>query len=536
MSPTTRSSPPLRWSTRTRRPSRWGGGPCSPATPRSPDIVLSQPEIQIIRNEYGDINIFTPAQPLDSGFQSAHRTGTTVRANDGKLYFIDRSSDEPEELRWHRLAAALEWSRERRVHVDLSADLDPDGGQPFSVAGTVGTSRPLSRWTESPVDLKLNAASLPQVVAERGWKRLEKHLPGYLRPSGPVAVTARVSGKLNRPRLSEIQVVGSLFGGAADNATFTGGVDFSEARSWREGRVKADLQWGPVTLDQLRQIPWVDRVLPAALVVHEALTLSHVVEGELGDLTVHTSVTADANAIQYGKWLQKEPGVAARLALAMELREDRLLIRKSQARLQGGTVEFSGSIREDPDHVVRLRIKTGDVPLAGWQALFPAADGYRLDGAVSAELSLEQKSAPRNEPPRITGRLRLADVNVIAPPGTHRNIQGLQGELEFRGRDIEIHKLRLRSGLSDLRIRGLLTNLRRPTLHYSLQSDLLNLADLTGDAAYRADSFSSLASEGSARFTKGVLTVEGHLTSSNGRLKGIDYRNLQGWCAGPAPT
>ena len=496
--------------------------------PTVSDVVLSQPEIQVIRNEYGDVNVFTPAQPLDSGFQSAHRAGTTVRANGGKLYFIDRSSDKSEELRLHHLAASLKWSRERRIHVDLSASLDPDGGQPFSVTGTVGTSRPLSRWTESPVDLKLNAASLPQVVAERGWKLLENHLPGYLRPSGPLAVTARVSGKLDRPRLSEIRVTGSLFGRASDNATFAGAVDFSEAASWQDGRIKAELQLGPLTLDQLRQIPWVDRVLPAALVVHETLTLSNVVEGELGDLKIRTSVTADANAIRYGNWLHKAPGVAARLALAMQLRKGWVLIGESRARLHSGTVVFSGSIREDPDHVVRLDIKTGDVPLAGWQALAPAGDGYRLDGTVSARFSLEQKSAPRNEPPRITGRLRLANVNVIAPPGTHRNIQGLEGELEFRGRDIEIRKLQLRSGLSDLRIRGLLANLSQPVLHYSLQSDLLNLADVTGDAAYRADSFSNLESEGSAGFTKGVFTVKGHLSSSNGRLKGVEYRNLQG--------
>ena len=496
--------------------------------PTVSDVVLSQPEIQVIRNEYGDINIFTPGQPLDSGFRSAHRAGTTVRAHGGKLYFIDRSADEPEELRLHHLAASLQWSRERRIHVDLSASLDPDGGQPFSVTGAVDTSRPLSRWTESPVDLTLNAASLPQLVAARGWKLLENHLPGYLRPSGPLAVTARVSGKLHRPRLSEMRVTGSLFGGASDNATLAGGVDFSKAASWNEGRIEAELQLGPLTLDQLRQIPWVDRVLPAGLIVHEPLTLSNVVEGELGDLKVRTSVTADANAIRYGKWLHKAPGVAARLAMTMQLREDRLLIGESRARLHTGTVVFSGSIRENPDHVVRLHIETGDVPLAGWQALVPAGDGYRLDGAVGARFSLELKSAPRNEPPRITGRLRLADVNVIAPPGTNRNIQGLQGELEFRGRDIEIRKLQLRSGLSDLRIRGLLANLSRPTLHYSLQSDLLNLADVTGNAAYRADSFSNLASEGSVGFTKGVLTVKGHLASTNGRLKGVDYRNLQG--------
>ncbi len=491
-------------------------------------IVLNQPEIQVIRNEYGDVNILTPAQPLNSGFQSVHGAGTTVSATGGKLYFIDRSSDKPEELRLHNIDVALSSSGGRRVNVDLSGTLTPDGGQPFSVTGTVGTSRPLSKWTENPVDLELRAETLPNVFAARGWKLLEKHLPGYLRPSAPLAVSTRVSGRLARPRLSRMRVTGSLFGAAADNATFTGEVDFSKAAAWNEGRIKAELQLSPVTLDQLRQIPWANRVLPAALVVHKPLNLANVVEGRLDDLKIHTSVTVDANAIQYGKWFHKPPGVTARLAMAMRVRKNQLLIHPSEARLHTGTVAFSGSIHQQPEQVVRLRVKTADLPLAGWQALVPAGAGYKLDGTVNADFTLRRQSAPRNEPPTITGSLRLAGINVIGPPGKHRTIQGLQGELEFRGRDIEIRNIQLRSGLSDLRLQGLLTDLNRPTLHYSVQSNLLNLADVTGDAAYRADSLSNLVSEGSAEFTEGVLAFKGHLASSNGRLKGVPYHNLRG--------
>ena len=495
------------------------------SNPTVSHIILNQPEVQVIRNEYGDVNIFTPAQPLSSDFRSVH---TTVSATGGKLYFIDRSSDKPEELRIHHLDMALSWSAGRSVDVDLSGTLTPDGELPFSVTGTVGTSRPLSKWGENPVDLELRAESLPKVFAARGWKLLENHLPGYLRPSTPLAVSTRVSGRLARPRLSRMRVTGALFGAGADNAAFEGELDFSKAASWNEGRIKAELQLGPVTLEQLRQIPWVDRVLPAALAVHKPLNLANVVEGRLDDLKIHTSVAADANAVQYGKWLEKAPGVTARLAMAMRVRKNRLLIGPSEARLHTGTVAFSGSIHQHPEQVVRLQVKTADLPLAGWQDLVPAAAGYELDGTVNADFSLRQKSAPRNEPPTITGSLRLADINVIGPPGKHRTIQGLQGELEFRGRDIEIRNIQLRSGLSDLRLHGLLADLNHPTLHYSVQSNLLNLVDVTGDAAYRADSLSNLVSEGSAGFTEGVLAVKGHLASSNGRLKGVPYRNLRG--------
>ena len=496
--------------------------------PTVSDIVLNQPEIQVIRNEYGDVNIFKTAQSVDSGLQSVDRAGTTVGINGGKLYFIDRSSEKSEELQLHHLAATLQWSREQGVHADVSGSLYPDGRQPFSVVGNLSTPRPLSRWADTPVDLRLNMTSLPKVVTSRGWKLLENQLPEYIRPSGPLAVTARISGKLSRPRLSQMRITGSLFGGATNNATFTGDVDFSKATTWSDGLVKAELMLDPVTLDEIRQIPWANRVLPAALAVHLPLKVSNVLDGKLNNLKLQTSVTADSNSMQYGKWLHKAPGIAARLTMTTQLRTNQLLIDESKLKLHNGTVSFSGSIRQDPDRVARLNITTADLPLTGWQDLVPAADGYKLNGLVDAQFSLVQKLAPQQETPTVTGELRLSNVNIIGPPGTHRNIQGVSGELEFRGRDIEIKKLRLRAGLSDLEIRGLLVNLDRPTLHYSIQSNLLNLTDITGDAGHRADSFSNLVSEGSAEFSKGLLSVKGHLASSNGRYKSIDYRNLQG--------
>ena len=501
--------------------------------PAVSNVVLHGPEIQVIRNEYGDVNVLTPSR--DASFGWAHRAAMGVHAEGGKVYFIDRSADKPEEVRLHDLAVALQWSGQPSVYVDISGTLAPDGGQPFSLAGTVGTSRPLPRWAANAVNLELRAASLPPVLVARGWKLLENHLPSYFRPSTPLEVSARVSGTLERPRVSQMIVTGGFFGAAAPNARLAGDLDFSKAASWDEGRVKAELQLGPVSLDQLRQIAWVDRVAPAALAVQQPLSLSNLIEGSFGDLEIRTSVNADGNTLRYGRWLDKAPGVAARLAMKARVRHNRVVIYESEARLHNGRVVFSGSVDQAPEPVVRLRLKTGEVPLGGWEALVPAATGYRLDGTLSAALALRQKSAPRNEPLTLMGSLRLANVNVISPPGGHRTIQGLQAELEFRGADVEVRRLELRSGLSDLRVRGLLSNLNRPTLRYSLESELLNLADVTGDPAYRADSFSNLASEGSARFAKGVLSINGFLSSSNGRLKGVAYRNLQGrmdWTGG----
>ena len=490
------------------------------------ELVLHQPEIQVIRNEYGDLNVLTPAQPLLAGFRLARRAATAVRVDRGKLHFVDRSSDQPEELRLHRLDATLRWSGEQSLYVDVRGTLEPDDGLPFSVTGTVGAARPLADWTGNAVDLELRAASLPEALAARAWKLLEAHLPPYFRPSGPLAVSARVSGSLRRPRIWQMSVTGALLGGADGNARVTGEMDFSEAASWSRGRVKAKLQLGPVDLDRLRRIPWVDRVTPAGLAVHEPLELSGVVEGSPDDLKVRVSVTADANAIRYGQWLHKPPGAPAALTVAVQLRGDRLVIHESRVRLRDVEAVFSGAV--DRDRVLRLQVETGDAALREWAALAPAAAGYELDGTVNASVSLVRKLTPRNEPPTITGSLRLADVSIAGAPWTRGAVRGLRGQLEFLGNDVEIPDLRLRSGVSDLRIQGRVTDLARPVLHYRVQSNLLNLADVTGDAAHRADSFSDVVGTGTAELHEEALSVEGRLASGSGRFRGAAYRNLEG--------
>lgn len=495
--------------------------------PTVSDVVLDRPEIQLIRNEYGDINILAPARPLKAGFKSAHANGAAVHAQGAKLYLVDRSSEKAEELRLRDLTATLQWQRGQRIRVDLSGALSEDGTRPFSVAGTVGAAAPLSEWSRSEVDLEVRAASLPQTLVSRAWTFLEPHFPAYLRPSGPLTVSARVTGRIDRPRVSGMEITGALFGAPADNARLTGEVDFSEGSPWNRGLAKGELHLGPVQLDQLRQLPWVERMVPAGLRVHEPIRIANALEGPLDDLRVQATVIADDHTIQYRDWFLKAPGVSARLAMNLRVRPDRIVIDESEARLHNARVPFSGAIVQQPEHLVQLRVQADDVPLSGWQAIFPAARDYQLDGSVSARLALGQRSGPRTEPPTLHGNLSLADVRIISPPGTNRTVQGLQGELTLRGDEIEIRDLRLRSGLSDLRLRGLLVNLSRPTLHYSLHSDLLNLGDVTGDSAHRAHSFSDVVHEGSAQLHEGIHSVRGYLASASGQVGGTAYQNLQ---------
>ncbi len=495
--------------------------------PTVSDVVLDQPEIQVIRNEYGDINVLSPARPLKASLQAADVNGAAVHVRHARLYLVDRSSETPEELRLRDLTATLQWLRGQRIRVEATGALSEDSARTFSVAGFVGTEAPFSAWSRNEVDLEVRATSLPQPLVARAWTWVGQHFPAYLRPSGPLTIGARVTGRMDRPRVSSMEVTGALFGAAVDNARLTGSVDFSKGSSWRRARARCELHLGPVHLDPLRQLPWVERLLPAGLGVHEPLRIASVLEGPLDDLRVRVTVVADGHTIQYGDWFLKAPGIAARLAVNLRLSPDRIVIDPSEARLHNTRLPFSGAIIEQPERLIQLHVQANDVSLAGWQGMVPAARDYQLDGAVSGRLTLRQRLGPRADPPTLHGSLGLTNVHVIGPPGENRTVQGLQGELAFGGDDIEIRQLRLRSGLSDMRLNGVLVNLSRPTLHFRLHSDLLNLGDVTGDAAHRAHSFSDVFHEGSADVRGGLVSVRGYLASTSGQAGGAAYEDLR---------
>lgn len=497
--------------------------------PEITGLVLEQPEIQLIRNEYGDINIFKPNEQTakPTRLPPLRLPATGIQANGGSLHFIDRSSDAPEELSLRDLSVTIHRSSADKISIDLTGALAEDEYKPFAAKGTVGPLGPDADWTRNPLDLEIQITSLPRTIVSRSLALLADKVPSYLRVSGPVEINAHVSGTMGQPRISQVKLRGALFGATAANTTLTADVDFSPDAAWHEGVIKAQLDLTAVTTEQLKQIPWVSRLLPTELVIKGTLNLKNTIDGKLGDLVVRTALSAKDNEIRYGHWFRKRPGIKAELALTTHLSSQQIVINESTLQVYNGKFGFSGSVTENPEQVVRLRVKTTDVPLVGWQNLLPPIAGYEIDGKLNAAISFRKKSSPRDESPALLGYLQLTDTHALSKQRGQRNLEGVNADLRFQDTDIEIRNLQLRSGASDIALKGQLSNPQKPVLHYSLQSTTFRLSDLTQSNDQRKDLFHYLASEGIMEFASGLASVKGNFTSSDGILKGAAYRNLR---------
>ena len=227
---TTRSSPQPRWST---PPAHDSLGWLSLLTGRPTVSNI----VSTVRNSHpqrdgGGISRRTPVRRLDASLRSAHGPRWPFSRR-RESYFIDRSR-KARELRLHGLTLALpmvagpEYPR-RRLRL-----LTSDGGRPFSLAGnrrhgTAADRWPTIRWTWT----------CGRHPCRKCWCT-RPEAPGEPLPllfgRRSLEVTARVSGTLTAPRVA-VSVTGTLFGAAADNARLAGELDLSRRRR-EQGLIK----------------------------------------------------------------------------------------------------------------------------------------------------------------------------------------------------------------------------------------------------------------------------------------------------------
>lgn len=487
--------------------------------------VLNQPEIQIIRNETGAFNIFKLSSHLTSGNSLATPPTQAIHIRQGKIHYIDRSSKKPEDIEIHEVNLYLA-GQGKNIGVDLSGNLSSSERQPFKVTGSIGPLAAAGAFSDNPLDLTVEIGSLPYELFARALPLIEEAIPNYLGISGPLDIDAHISGTLENPRLSNTTFRGAVFNASVPNMTLTADLDFSSKDTgWSGGLLKGELILDPVGFDQIKQMPFLERLLPSALTIEGPLKVHNEIEGRMGDLRVQTQLDGKDNRIRYGEWLDKPAGVPAQLVLVTRRRNDLVSIEDSRFQLFNGTFAFAGSLAEKPERVLRIRMQNEGIELAGWEKVVPAIADYHINGLLKAELSIRKRFSPQHDQPSVLGHLSLAGVNAVTGP---RSIGGLTAEIEFDGDEAEIEGLSLQLGSSVLSLKGQVRNLGEPNIQYDLQSPKLHLADVLEAPGYEEDWYKNLTSRGVVTFNNGLASVTADVSTSDGVLQGVSYRDLTG--------
>ena len=501
-------------------------------------FILDEPEIQIIKNETGTLNIATlssrekkpkgPHEVKEKKGPSAPRfLISAVGVKNGSVDYIDRSSKEPVEVRVRKVDLDVKGRAiNGTAKVKLTASLFEGQGQNLSVEGRVGPLAGERDWTQVPLDLQLRCDSLLLPQLTRAIPILREKIARYIDATGPFAFQAKLLGTIERPHITDLNLTGPFFGATANNTSVKGDLDFSRGGSWAEGEVKTQIVIDPLPLDRLKSIPFFRQALPSSLVSEGPVSIASELQGNFGGLKIHATIKGKESEIRYGNWLKKDRGVPVEIELQMERQKERLIFQESSIMMHNSKLKFSGSLDQLPERRLTLQLRTDGFNFAGWDKLLPPLSGYSTAGNLRWDLSIK-KSLAAEGALEVRGSLNLDDVQA-RDKKSGRGVERATARITFRGKDARVEQLALRTGSSDITLEGTVADLVQPTLRYSLRSAKLNLADLTGAPAYKGDEMKSLASSGELQIKDGKTLIHGSVSSSEGTLQDVPYRNFRG--------
>jgi uncharacterized protein involved in outer membrane biogenesis len=492
-------------------------------------FVLFEPEIQIIKNEGGSLNILNRKRPQT---QSTGRfVLAAVEVRNGRVEYIDRSVEEPVEISIAKLDMELEDPDGRgRRWVTLAASLfHPEGqGQNVTLQGWVGTLAVNGDWTQTPMDVKVWIDSLLFGRLAQAVPFLGERTSDYLDVSGPIGLRTRIQGTLRQPRITDFSLNGPFFGFNKPNLKLTGEMDLSQGDSWTDGSVKGALVLDPVSLDRLKNLPFLKEVLPTSLVSDGPLQIVGSFEGKMADLRIQAHVQGKGAEIDYGNWLKKARGIPGSMDLTMIWNKDKTVFQNSTLNLHNLRLRFSGFLQAPPAGRLVFYLQSDGVELSGWDNLVPFLSPYQLRGSTQFNLSFERSLVAQESGPDIRGELDLNDIQV-RDKKSRRTIKQIRGQFLFRGNEARMVNASWTVGASPMNAQGVVRDFAAPALRYSLRSGQLDLADLSGFAAnLPSGSLGNFHSTGEIRLQDGGASMEGEFFSPQGTLQDVPYRDLKG--------
>jgi uncharacterized protein YhdP len=501
-------------------------------------FVLDEPEIQIIKNETGALNIETlasrekksppPAEPRKKkgpGAPAFLITGVNVK--NGSVDYIDRSSREPAEVRLRKVDLDVRGvGRTGTAKVNLTSSVLEGQGRNLSVDGQVGPWAPDRTWSQIPLDLQLRCDSLLLPRLTRAIPALRTPFVRHLDATGPLAIETKLLGTVARPRFTELNLTGPLFGATENNTTVKGELDFSQTGAWENGVIKAQIVIDPLALEQLKTIPFFRQTLPASLLFEGPVSVAAGAQGRLDDLKMHARIKAERSEILYGNWFKKAKGVPVDVELKIERQRDRFVFQESALAIHNSKLKFSGALEDVAEPRLTVEVSADGVNLAGWEKLLLPLSGYNVGGNLRWDLAVK-KNLASEDGLEVRGSVDLQDVQV-KDKKSGRGVERTTGRIVFRGRDARVEQLALRAGSSDVALEGAVPDLFRPSLHYTLRAAKLAPGDLMAAVVSKTDEMKSVTSTGELRIQDGKPVVRGTLSSPEGVLQEVPYRNLRG--------
>jgi hypothetical protein len=504
-------------------------------------LTLEAPEFQIITDERGFLNLAELANstrepraapslrttPTEKKPATVSFLVTTVKVRNGRIDFIDRSVREPAEIRVKNVEMELTgFNPAEKIKLRFAAAMTEGLGHDVKIDGQFGPLRQDYDWSQQPVELEMRFDSLSVTHLSRALPFLRNRIPRELDVTGPLALQANLAGTFSQPRITDISLKIPLFGSSNYNAVLEGLVELSEGRPWAEAQLKGNLTLNSINLAQLRNLPFLKQSLPPDLATEGSVNATGQFEGSWANLRAGVLIKADKGEFRYSDWLRKPAGSPAELRAQISRQKNGLTLHESVLSLGNVKMTLSGVAEEMPTPRLQLRLRNDSSPVASWGRMVSPLSFQGVAGTVQWDILCDKDLALANGW-SIHGKLKLADTELRQKPNG-KKIDHLSADVSFLGKTALLKDVFFQLGSSRFDLAAQIADINQPRVTYELRSAEFNLRDLAIFPATNPNRVRNLTARGDLQWQNGIPWINGTVSSSEGSLEDIPYRDLQG--------
>ncbi|HEU4343445.1 MAG TPA: AsmA-like C-terminal region-containing protein [Candidatus Binatia bacterium] len=499
-------------------------------------LTFYEPELQIITDEEGQLNLaarkkemaaFSDIRAVTAGKKSpsvAFRVAR-VQIKRGRVDFIDRSVREPAEVQVKNVDVDIKGlALSGRTGIRLAAAITEGLGHDMRIDGKLGPFVNGRAWSQQPVELEMQFDSLQIPMITRAMPFFRNKIPRELDVTGPLSLQARVSGTLQRPRITEFRLKAPLFGASDYNATLTGTADLAENKSWTEAQLKGELLLDPIDLTSARNVSFLKEALPSRLVTSGPISIHSRFEGSWQNLRVGALVRADKSDIQYGGWLRKPAGSTANARGTFSRQKNGLLLHDGILTVGASKLTVSGAFEDMPEKRWQLKLHTDRSRVVALGHLF-SSWLYPKGGNFAGDILIQRHFAAVDGGWELHGNLKLTEAQ-FRHKQTGRNVESVNLDLLLLGKQARVERASFRVGSSSVALTGGAVITNEPILRYELRSPALDPADLTDAFKKIPVRLKSVTANGQVQIQDGAPTLQGSIASLEGSVRQVPYRDL----------
>jgi uncharacterized protein involved in outer membrane biogenesis len=279
---------------------------------------------------------------------------------------------------------------------------------------------------------------------------------------------------------------------------------------------------GPLVPDKLKTASLAAKETLGLISVPDPISLTGSLSGSLGAPAMRVSTDLSQARVLYGTIFAKPLGIPFKLELRAQQEHDGLSLSAldlTLASLHATGHDFSFA----PGQIAgNFQIERFD--LSPWNAMLPALKEYRLSGFAEAQA----RAALQDARLLLNGVLKLTQVTAMPQIGGAGGLSDLDAVVEFTGNSARLEPANFKLGSAHITLKGHADSLNPLRAVYALSSPQLSAADLMTDRAPQQYQARAIAASGElAADLHGSVAATTSLTSSDGRLNGVPYRDLK---------